>query len=143
MPNDTPPFRLDFLDHIALRVKDLTVSTKWYREVLGLVPHQRPEWGEFPVLLLCGKTGLALFPARTDPQLPEDRFPDHFAFHLAPAEFRKAQAFLASKEIAFTYQGHHYFESIYLQDPDGHTVELTTPMRDLGGFYMPYPVKGS
>ncbi len=139
MPNASPPFRLDFLDHIALRVQDLQASVNWYQEVLGLVPQQTPEWGDFPIFLLCGKTGLALFPARTDPEHPEDRYPDHFAFHIAPEAFIKARKYFESKEIAYDYQDHHYFESIYLQDPDKHTVELTTPKRDLKHFYKPYP----
>ena len=27
---------IDFLDHVAIRVKDLKVSAEWYQNVLGL-----------------------------------------------------------------------------------------------------------
>ncbi|HMU46925.1 MAG TPA: VOC family protein [Chitinophagaceae bacterium] len=37
-----------FLDHVAIRVKDLTISADWYQKVLGLKKNQAPEWGEFP-----------------------------------------------------------------------------------------------
>lgn len=28
--------KLDFLDHIAIRVKDMQISAEWYQKVLGL-----------------------------------------------------------------------------------------------------------
>ena len=58
--------KIDFLDHVAIRVADLEVSAKWYEKVLGLKRYQLPEWGNFPIFLLAGKSGIALFPASTD-----------------------------------------------------------------------------
>ena len=37
--------------------------------------------------------------------------------------------------LDFSEQDHHYFDSIYTQDPDGHTVELTTIKVDENEFY--------
>ncbi|MEZ4794777.1 MAG: VOC family protein [Flavobacteriaceae bacterium] len=51
------PFHIDFLDHVALRVRDLEVSVAWYEKVLGLKKYQLPEWGPFPIFMLSGKSG--------------------------------------------------------------------------------------
>jgi len=37
--------------------------------------------------------------------------------------------------IAFDFQDHHYFHSIYIKDPDNNTVELTTIVVDPATFY--------
>ena len=52
-------FQLEQLDHIAIRVKDIRASAKWYEEMLGLKPLRPKEWGEFPIIMLAGKSGIA------------------------------------------------------------------------------------
>ncbi len=132
-------FDIEFLDHIALRVKDLNISSKWYQKVMGLKEYKLPEWGEFPIFLLTGKSGIALFPADlsdrpNDPASKNVRL-DHFAFHVTRENFVKAKERFTAMSLDFEAQDHHYFESIYLKDPDGHTVELTTLKVDEGEFY--------
>ena len=53
---------IEFLDHVAIRVAGMQASARWYKKVLGLKRYQLPEWGDFPILLLSGKSGIALFP---------------------------------------------------------------------------------
>ena len=122
--------RIDFLDHVAIRVRDLNISAEWYQKVLGLDRYQLPEWGEFPIFMLSGKSGIALFPARVndpaiDPGSKNVRI-DHFAFHVSKENFERAKLRYEEMGLEFTIQDHHYFDSIYTMDPDGHTVELTT-----------------
>lgn len=122
-------FEIQFLDHVAIRVKDIDISQRWYQEVLGLDKQTFPEWGDYPVFMVKGNFGVALFPANvSDPPMPNSKHVkiDHFAFRVSPLGFQKAKVFFEGKEIAFDYQDHHYFESFYLRDPDGHVVELTT-----------------
>jgi catechol 2,3-dioxygenase-like lactoylglutathione lyase family enzyme len=119
-----------FLDHVAIRVADLEASAEWYENVLGLKRYQLPEWGDFPIFLLSGKSGVALFPANTsdpvlDPRSKNVRI-DHFAFNVSRENFEKAKRRYAELELEFEVQDHHYFDSIYTRDPDGHTVELTS-----------------
>jgi len=122
---------IKYLDHIALRVEDLTKSSEWYQTVLGLKEYKLEAWGDFPIFLLAGKSGLALFPKR-DGENPK---PDHFAFNIDYEEFKKAKDHLSDLEIAFEFQDHIYFHSIYFKDPDNHTVELTTLVVDENKFY--------
>lgn len=121
---------IEFLDHLALRVADIEASAKWYEKVLGLKRYQLPEWGDFPIFLLAGKSGIALFPAKTtDPELqPTSKNVkiDHFAFNVNNENFEKAKKRYAELDLDFNIQDHYFFESIYTKDPDGHTVELTT-----------------
>lgn len=123
-------FKIDFLDHVAIRVKDLKVSACWYEDVLGLKRYEPAHWRPFPIFLLAGKTGVALFPAKMGDQVldPSSKHIkiDHFAFQLSPEDFAKARTHYTQLGIAYDFQDHHYFHSLYTQDPDGHTVELTT-----------------
>lgn len=123
-------FEIGFLDHVAIRVADIDKSSEWYEHVLGLKRYQLPEWGEFPIFLLAGKTGIALSPAiTTDNKIDLDSKNikiDHFAFNVTIDNFKKAKQRYSELGLKFSIQDHHYFESIYTKDPDGHTVELTT-----------------
>ena len=132
-------FKIDFLDHVAIRVRDLDASVAWYKNVLGLTKYQLPEWGAFPIFMMAGTSGVALFPAREadpllDPESPNVRI-DHFAFHVGSGDFKGAMDHFQSLGLDFDYQDHHYFHSLYLRDPDGHIVELTTLVVDPDKFY--------
>ena len=125
--------KINFLDHVAIRVKDLNYSANWYNRVLGLEIVKTTEWGEFPIFLFAGKSGIALFPAKSESN--QKRSIDHFAFNVDYSDFENFKAHLNSLEIAFVEKDHHYFLSIYFNDPDGHEVELTTLKPDFSNFY--------
>ena len=131
--------KLDFLDHVAIRVKDIERSSLWYQKVLNLREYKMKEWGEFPIFLLSGKSGIALFPA--DPndtkldQKSRNIKIDHFAFNVSKRHFELAKNYFRELKLDFRFQDHHYFHSIYTKDPDGHTVELTTLVVDEIDFY--------
>ncbi len=132
------PFQISFLDHVAIRVKDIEKSAQWYEKVLGLKRYQLPEWGIIPIFLLAGKTGVALFPADLkDTKL--DAFSkhvkiDHFAFNVTSENFKQAKLHYENLGIEYEFQDHHYFYSIYTKDPDGHIVELTTLIETINPF---------
>ncbi len=129
-------FKIDFLDHVAIRVKDLSLSAAWYGNVLGLKKYQLPEWGDYPIFMLTNKTGVALFPTKiSDTEVDPKVKIDHFAFNVNQENFLKAQKRFETLGIEFSIQDHHYFHSIYIKDPDGHTVELTTLIGASEGFY--------
>lgn len=133
------PFEINHLDHVAIYVKDMECSIDWYTRVLGLKKYQLEQWGDVPVFMLSGKSGVAIFPAqlqdqKIDPNSRNIRI-EHFAFNVSNADFENAQNHFKSLNIPFDFQDHHYFHSVYLQDPDGHKVELTTIMVDESDFY--------
>ena len=132
-------FKINFLDHVAIRVKDLALTAEWYEKVLGLKKYEVAAWGGYPIFMLSGKTGVALFPADTDDSAIEKDSKnvkiDHFAFNVSQEDFKKARAKYDALEIKYTFQDHTYFHSLYTKDPDGHTVELTTLVVDEVEFY--------
>lgn len=132
-------FKIDCLDHVAILVKNMEASAQWYEKVLGLKKYQLPEWGEFPVFMLAGKTGVALFPANQDHTVLDSNSNnvriDHFAFNVTNENFEKAKIRYQELDLKYSIQDHFYFHSIYTKDLDGHTVELTTLVVDNKSFY--------
>lgn len=133
------PFKINFLDHVAIRVKDMPISIAWYERIVGLKKHQYEEWGEFPIFMMSGTAGVAIFPARlkdgTIQKAFNSTFIDHFAFNVSNEDFKKAQDYFNEIGERFAFQDHHYTHSIYLKDPDNHTVELTTLVVAKSEFY--------
>ena len=130
---------INFLDHVAIRVKDLNVSVRWYQNVLGLKKVQPPAWGEFPIFMMANKSGIAIFPAElSDSPYEQDSKNvkiDHFAFNVDNLNFNKAVRRYEELKLDYEIQDHHYFKSIYTSDPDNHIVELTTIMVNEEEFY--------
>ena len=118
-------FRTQGLDHVALSVRDLAASERWYREVLGLERVHAEEW-DVPVFLVAQGSGLALFPVegREDGE-PAVRIL-HVAFRVDRASFEAAQDALRERRIDVQLADHGISHSLYFSDPDGHTLELTT-----------------
>ena len=133
-------FAIECLDHVAIRVRDIKRSVKWYQEVLGLKAYQLEAWGDIPVFMLAGTTGIALFPADLSREIPpaDSRHVkiDHYAFRVDNASFEQAILHYQNLGIDYQFQDHSYFHSIYTKDPDGHTVELTTLMVKPEEFYL-------
>jgi catechol 2,3-dioxygenase-like lactoylglutathione lyase family enzyme len=127
---------------VALKVKDVAASAQWYEHVLGLKPYTFPEWGDFPVFMLVGKTGIALFPAvrpQVAPQTPSQAdgpHIHHFAFQVDGENFAAARRQLERLGIAYILQDHHFFHSLYFHDPDGYQVGLTTQVVAEDQFYQ-------
>jgi len=139
MTGTNQELEINFLDHVAIRVIDLDVSVAWYKKVLGLKKYQLAKWGDYPIFMFAKKSGIALFPAdikdkQLDPTSNNVKI-DHFAFNVDNENFEKAKKRYTALNLEFIVQDHHYFQSIYTKDPDGHTVELTTIMVDENKFY--------
>lgn len=122
-------FQLQHIDHIAIAVSDLERSTNWYQQTLGLERRYQDVWPDVPVMLCAGQTCVALFRARDDHAASSSQAGGgmrHFAFVVDRDNFEKAQEELPSRGIDVQFQDHDICHSIYLSDPDGYRIEITT-----------------
>lgn len=118
------------LDHVAIGVRDVERSREFYERVLGL-ERAYEEW-EMPVVLVAEGTGIAIFPEDVHPSsTPNEVEPQairilHIAFRVDREGFEAARVELADGGIDFRFSDHGISHSLYLNDPDGHQIELTT-----------------
>jgi len=118
------------LDHVAIGVTDVDRSRAFYEGVLGL-ERVHEQW-EMPVVLAAEGTGVALFPEEVHPSsTPNDVEPPairilHIAFRVDRSGFDAASRDLAAEGVEVRFSDHGISHSLYLDDPDGHQIELTT-----------------
>jgi len=122
--------KVQHIDHVAITVSDLGRSLAWYRDVLGLERRHEEEWGDVPTMVCAGETCVALFPAEGDqPKPPPGRDTiamRHFAFRVDGENFAAAQERFRELQIEFEFADHGIAHSVYIADPDGHRIEITT-----------------
>lgn len=116
--------RITGLDHVALAVADQERSARWYREVLGLEREFAEEWGDVPVAMMDGESGVALFAAASTGEPPGSV--RHVAFRVDAENLARARDHLSDLGIPFESADHGVAHSIYFEDPDGVRLELTT-----------------
>jgi catechol 2,3-dioxygenase-like lactoylglutathione lyase family enzyme len=118
------------LDHVAIAVSDVERSRRFYEQVLGLERIAK-QW-DVPIVMAAEGSGIALFPKELHPSsTPDDVEPPairilHIAFRLDRAGFDTARETLAENGVDSRFSDHGISHSIYLNDPDGHQIELTT-----------------
>ena len=115
---------MQLLDHIGIKVSDLNRSIRWYRQVLKLEELSFDKWDRYPVMMQGGKSCIALFKGEAPPDGIRKIF--HFAFQVTNEEYRSFKKHFTELSIDYRESDHHYFHSVYLIDPDGYEVELTT-----------------
>jgi catechol 2,3-dioxygenase-like lactoylglutathione lyase family enzyme len=122
------PMNLEGIDHVAMGVRDIERSAKWYIDVLGFERLHDGMWDGVPTFIGKGNTGIALFPANQEPKTSAQREIRmlHLAFRADRENFRAAQQELKKHGIKFEFQDHEISHSIYFRDPDGHQLEITT-----------------
>ncbi len=123
-------FAIKGLDHVVLRVADLDRAIRFYCDVLGCTEERRVESIDL-VQLRAGAALIDLIPAGGAPD-PGAGNMDHFALRIEPFEEAALRAHLASHgvvagEVAIRYGAEGRGPSLYIQDPDGNTVELKGP----------------
>jgi catechol-2,3-dioxygenase len=123
-----PILRLDRLDHVSLNVRDRAASIAWYRDTLGLEQQNPPGADDWPVFM--GELGscVALFQAEVESpeRASESTGLRHLAFAVGKLDLERAQVHLHERGVAFRFENHGSSHSIYLADPDGNVVELTS-----------------
>jgi catechol 2,3-dioxygenase-like lactoylglutathione lyase family enzyme len=120
--------QLEGIDHVAMGVRDIERSAKWYIDVLGFERLHEGMWNGVPTFIGKGNTGIALFPASQEVKRSNHREIRmlHLAFRADREHFLAAQRELEKHGIKFEFQDHEISHSIYFRDPDGHQLEITT-----------------
>jgi catechol-2,3-dioxygenase len=121
------------LGHVVLYVRDLDVSTRFYRDLIGFDQVQpdtpRPQG---PVAFSSGRTHHELLLIEVDPAaapIPAGTRVgmDHFALKVGEGDevLRKAKAEVEAMGVTIIEMTDHTtHHSIYFNDPDGNEVEL-------------------
>lgn len=139
MPTDTSHLiGIRQLDHIVLRVRDAEAMVAWYGKVLGC-PIEKRQDAIGLVQLRAGSSLVDLVPVdgklgRMGGAAPgaEGRNLDHFCFRVHPFDEAAIRAHLAACGVdagptESRYGAEGEGPSIYLQDPEGNTIELKGP----------------
>jgi lactoylglutathione lyase len=113
------------LNHVALRVRDVDASIRFYRDIIGLPVLPRPDFnfrgawfriGTYQELhLIEGGTG------RPDEDSARD---NHFALRVTDFEASAAQMQVANVVFRGPVRRPDGARQIFLKDPDGHVLEL-------------------
>lgn len=115
--------KIEFLDHVAIKVVDPEASAVWYTRILGLKSWQPEEWRPEPIMVMSGASGIALFSDGGQPVADEVKQAFHIAFRITSLDgFRDR---LLQEKVKFSEEDHTYFRSIYFEDPDGYRLEVT------------------
>jgi glyoxylase I family protein len=132
------PFNLQQLDHIVLRVRNLTAMRDFYCEVLGCTFERE----QADIGLLQLRAGASLIDlvdiegklGRRGGAAPglEARNLDHFCLRIEPWDEAVMVAHLQAHgvrvgEIGRRYGAEGEGPSMYIEDPEGNTVELKGP----------------
>ncbi len=143
-------------NHVALSVKDIEASARFYREIMGLEPVAVPDhlkairsWFK-----IAPGQELHLLAGRVFPVTNNDPNMGHFALTIPDAD--PVEAYLKTKGLPYLRQ--QRFDGawqIYIADPDGYFIELNEPKvpwryllngKNLDGWdtYLgpPFPEKG-
>ena len=120
--------QLEGIDHVAMGVRNVDRSAKWYIDVLGFKRLHEGMWNGVPTFIGKGNTGIALFPASQEVKTSAHREVRmlHLAFRSDRENFLVAQSELQKRGIKFESQDHEIAHSIYFSDLDGHQLEITT-----------------
>lgn len=121
--------KIQSLGHVVLKVRDLDVSTKFYRDILGMKEVARYQGAMVFFSLGSNHHDLGLMQLGSHAQ---DIDPGaiglyHVAFKVGDSldELRACKAHLEANNISiFGMSDHGVSQSLYIQDPDGIEIEL-------------------
>jgi len=114
------------LYEVAIRVRDLSKSETFYKEILGLEVGIRDEERKLLFLRAGGQAGMLV--------LQEDKgeWPtQHFAFTVDELDIERAATALVAQGVLIEGPVYHDWmpaKSVCFSDPDGHALELCAPI---------------
>ena len=131
-------FQVLGLDHVVLRVRDIEPALGFYRDVLGCsLERSLEDMGLYQ--LRAGRSLIDLVPVESElgrmggaPPGSNGRNVDHIALRIDPFDAEALRTHLEAHgitmgEVARRYGAEGQGPSIYIEDPDGNTIELKGP----------------
>ena len=114
------------IDHLVIWVNDLERSKRFYKDLLGMtikIDH------ETTCFLWCGNQQIALFNAKANSLRPPGEVASqsemhHVALLMEPATFEETKERLEEEGIPIRQGRAGDPDCIYIEDPDGHRVQL-------------------
>jgi catechol 2,3-dioxygenase-like lactoylglutathione lyase family enzyme len=111
-------------DHVVVNTSNTEALLAFYCDELGLEPVRVDEWrkGEvlFPSVRVTPETLIDLFPAERSGENM-----NHFCLVIEPTELDALAArFPGARRADGLFGAQGYASSLYVQDPDGNTIEL-------------------
>lgn len=97
--------------------------------MLGLELRNEPKQDDWPAFMGAFGSCVGLFQAEPTP--PSTRTSEsvgfrHLAFTVGKIDLERAQEHFRTLGVRYTFEDHGNSHSVYLRDPDEHTIELTT-----------------
>jgi catechol 2,3-dioxygenase-like lactoylglutathione lyase family enzyme len=131
---DAPGFSISGIDHIVLRVQDVTRALEFYRDTLGCTV-EREQRAQGLTQLRAGRSLIDLVAAdgplggRAAAGAGRGPNVEHFCLAIVPFDEGALRAYLAARgveagEAAVRYGAEGEGRSLYIEDPDGNRVEL-------------------
>ena len=119
--------QIDRIDHLNITVADLDRSLDFYERVLGM---RTERMGEGRAALLFGKQKIHLDLAGTTAMAGDKRLPAHICF-VTDTAIPDVKAQLERCGVAIRMEGPRAgatgtIQSVYIDDPDGHSIEIST-----------------
>jgi len=119
------------LNHVSFPVRDLECSLRFYRDLLGLVPVPRPDFGFPGAWLAAGDTQVHLIEVTDDvpvgaPPPTLNPLAGHTAF--AVTDYAATVAALEAAGLAVLPTSAEMGQ-LWVKDPDGHVIELIAAER--------------
>jgi glyoxylase I family protein len=127
--NNAMAFAIRNIDHVVVCVRDLDRALKFYTEVLGCTEERRVERLGLAQL----RAGAAMIDLQqAKPGEGDGRNMDHFAVRIEPFDAEAIREHLqrhgvAVGEVVQRYGAEGDGPSLYIDDPDGNTIELKGP----------------
>lgn len=143
--SETVPFRLLHLDHVVLRAHDSESLLRFYRDVLGCSVERRNDDVGL-IQLRAGASLIDIVPVDgklgtlggRPPEYDEGHNVDHLCLRVEPFDAAAIRAHLKRhglrpSEVREVYGAEGFGPSIYVDDPEGNTVELKGPADGAAG----------
>jgi catechol-2,3-dioxygenase len=143
----TPPFTVRDLGEVAIRCRDLAAMTAFYGDIIGLEVIEG-DYRDTIVFLRVGDgfaghtSVVALFTAEDDDADPEDDLEGgdtstlhHLALTVKAEDLVPALSWYKAHGIEPWTAEHRWvgWDSVYVKDPEGNTVELVASVRQSSG----------